>query len=207
MRRMLLAGVATMLACAPLAGPASAGNGTNQADLFAGNKLQGEGYWTPDRPICDPDYDNEPTTVSSGGTAAFLPHSGCGLNYTSVYVHDFGGCFQWFRARLGGSGELMTALVRVFVDDDIVAAGEFSGVGGEWVSEVFSQFSDLVPSKSSKIRVDYVVTDGPSWANMEFDYATFIKPEYCNNTSTNLLVNPLCTFSGTLCPTRSRDSS
>ncbi len=199
---------ALLLAALLFAGsPAEAHNGTGLG--FNGNdRLEAEDYNTPDS-SCDPDYDAEHTSTgadnsASGGKQVFLPHSGCGLNYGSIYFDSY---TQFTSARIivGGTSSTMTFRIDVHVDGSRAATGTVTAQASNgWVNVVLAP-DRTIPTGNHEVRVSYAVTSGPSYANLFLDYVDTDQrpPGNCH-----LLFSPsLCYTVGEACRARLADST
>lgn len=131
--------------------------------------LPAETYDSPDDP-CDPDFDGEHTKVK--GDDAFLPHSGCGLNWKNV---EFDGLCQAQSARVTQTGQLggdAVYEIRVFQDGDLAGKGRANLKAGQETSvDLTPTFTTI--SANDDVRVEYSVVSGHSFGNLRIDYVSW----------------------------------
>lgn len=164
---MIAAAFLTLALAAPALAHSGAGGG------FTGDRLEAEDYSTPDA-SCDPDFDSEHTQTASdagasGGEYVFLPHSGCGIDYGTTSFDDWRE-FTEARIRVGGTSSTMTYEVRVVVDGSTAAKGSVTtSHSAGFVTVALTSTATTSPGNHD-LRVEYSVTSGPSYANLDIDY-------------------------------------
>ena len=160
LKSIVVAGV-TVLAAVAASTPAQADNGYFQTSV--NTVVEGEGYWWPDA-ACDPDYDGEHThPQTSGNTFAFLPHSGCGVNYGSMYFSRLSIVDGVFATVYAGASQ---AVITVYLDGKPIATATNHA---QWEYSTANPSGIITPGYHT-MRVQYDVTVGPGYSNMNLDF-------------------------------------
>lgn len=174
LRRLRVLAVAGLLLWT-LAPSVSGHDGRSEVGAVPSALLEAETYWTPD-PDCDPDVDGEHTRPrsyadASSLQAAFLPHSGCGLNWSVVVLG--GACtFTSYRIhKATGAGwlddETIHGRLRVYLGDRLASEGSFTLDNGEGGLFAFDDVQTIGVGVAP-VRVEY---DASPWsANLVLDF-------------------------------------
>lgn len=180
-RTLVTLGIVIVLTLSFPPAPVGAHDGSAKG-LDALDRLQGEDYATPDA-ACDP-ADGQHTRAKQhvdGTWGAFLPYSGCGLDYPGV-TFDGDAILTWFRVARNDEDPLVIE-IRVLSDGAVVGTGQFQGFRSGDEPLVLYPISDpiVVPAGTHDIRIEYEVVRGPLWHNLFLDFIQWDVENTCEN--------------------------
>lgn len=157
--------------------------------------LEGEDFDAAD-PSCDPDRDGERTAEASRyperpERRVFLPHSGCGVTFHDVRF-DRDPLIDAVRVGIGGADTTFRFRVDVYIDQEKI--GDFLGhaTPHDQMVTLSPSFAGWAPSGVHDVRVDYTITEGPTYGNLELDHVRFVLQDEATGHLVNATSEPDC---------------